>query len=127
MSHPRHSENMVAKKPDRARKVKRYGQLIGLKPGSFEEYAQYHANVWPEVLRAIRGCHIQNYSIFFRDDILFAYFEYVGDDFDQDMAKLARNPKMQEWWAIMKTMQQPATGRKDSDWWADMTEVFHCD
>ncbi|MGO8785803.1 MAG: L-rhamnose mutarotase [Terriglobia bacterium] len=30
--------------------TKRYGQIIGLKPGAYEEYAQYHAKVWPGVL-----------------------------------------------------------------------------
>ncbi len=107
--------------------MKRYGQVIGLKPGAFQKYAQYHANVWPEVLRAVRRCHIQNYSIFFKDDTLFAYFEYVGDDFDRDMAQLAADPKVQEWWAIMRTMQRPAPIRKDGEWWADMAEVFHAD
>ncbi len=28
---------------------------------------------------------------------LFKYFEYVGDDFETDMAKLAANPKNKEW------------------------------
>ena len=29
----------------------------------------------------IRQCNIRNYSIFHKDYLLFAYFEYVGDDF----------------------------------------------
>ena len=34
-------------------KVKRYGQLIGLKPEAYEKYVEHHANVWPQVLKTI--------------------------------------------------------------------------
>jgi L-rhamnose mutarotase len=107
--------------------VKRYGQVIRLKPGVKEEYVRYHANVWPEVLQMIHDCNIRNYSIFLKDDTLYAYFEYVGDDFDADMAKMAADPKTQEWWAIMGPMQQPIETRKEGEWWANMEEVFHTD
>ena len=69
--------------------MKRYGQLIGVKPEVFEEYKRYHAAVWPGILKMIHECNIRNYSIFHKDSVLFAYFEYVGDDFDGDMAKMA--------------------------------------
>ena len=105
--------------------MKRYGQVIRLQPGVKEEYVRYHANVWPEVLRMIHECNIRNYSIFLRDDTLYAYFEYVGDDFEADMAKMAADPKTQEWWAIMGPMQQPLENRKKGEWWANMEEVFH--
>jgi L-rhamnose mutarotase len=107
--------------------VKRYGQVIRLQPGVKEEYVRYHANVWPEVLQRIHDCNIRNYSIFLKDDTLYAYFEYVGDDFDADMAKMAADPKTQEWWAIMGPMQQPLETREKGEWWANMEEVFHTD
>jgi L-rhamnose mutarotase len=107
--------------------VKRYGQVIRLQPGVKDEYVRYHADVWPEVLHMIHECNIRNYSIFLRDDTLYAYFEYVGDDFDADMAKMAADAKTQEWWAIMGPMQQPLENRKKGEWWANMEEVFHTD
>ena len=107
--------------------MKRYGQVIGLRPGRLEEYARYHASVWPEVLKMIHECNIRNYSIFFKDDTLFAYFEYVGQDFDADMAKMAADPKTQEWWAVMGPLQEPLPTRQQGEWWANMREVFHTD
>ncbi|HVA01694.1 MAG TPA: L-rhamnose mutarotase [Terriglobia bacterium] len=107
--------------------MKRYGQVIGLRPGVLEEYVRYHADVWPEVLKTIRDCNIRNYSIFFKDDTLFAYFEYHGEDFDADMAKMAADPKTQEWWTIMEPMQAPIPTRQKGEWWAKMQEVFHTD
>ncbi|HSO86643.1 MAG TPA: L-rhamnose mutarotase [Draconibacterium sp.] len=107
--------------------MKRYGQIIGVKPEHFEEYKKYHAAVWPDVLKMITACNIRNYSIFHKDNQLFAYFEYVGDDFAADMAKMAADPTTQKWWSVMEPMQQPVENRKEGEWWANMEEVFHLD
>ena len=107
--------------------MRRFGQLIGVKPEKLEEYKRYHAKVWPAVLKTITACNIRNYSIFEKDALLFAYMEYVGTDFDADMAKMAADPVTQEWWAIMKPMQSPLPTRGPDEWWADMHEVFHLD
>lgn len=107
--------------------MKRYGQVIGVKPEHFEEYKKYHAAVWPEVLKMITACNIRNYSIFYKDNQLFAYFEYHGEDFAADMAKMAADPTTQKWWAVMEPMQQPVENRKEGEWWANMEEVFHLD
>ncbi|MEA3335209.1 MAG: L-rhamnose mutarotase [Chloroflexota bacterium] len=107
--------------------MQRYGQLIGVKPERLEEYKAYHANVWPEILDKIRDCNIQNYSIYYKDGMLFAYFEYVGEDFDGDMAKMAADPRTQEWWDIMMPMQEPVKTRAEGEWWAELEEVFHMD
>jgi L-rhamnose mutarotase len=107
--------------------MKRFGQVIGVKPEAFEEYVKYHADVWPGVLSMIRDCNIRNYSIFHNDGQLFAYFEYVGDDFEADMAKMAADPTTLEWWDIMMPMQQPLETRAEGEWWATMEEVFHTD
>ena len=107
--------------------MKRYGQVIGVDPQKLAEYKRYHANVWPEVLAKIHECNMRNYSIYQKDDLLFAYFEYHGDDYDADMAKIAADPKTQEWWDIMEPMQRPLETRKKGEWWAAMEEVFHTD
>jgi len=31
------------------------------------------------------------------DGLLFHYFEYVGDDYEADMTKMAAHPKTQQW------------------------------
>jgi L-rhamnose mutarotase len=107
--------------------MKRFGQVIGVKPETLDRYKAYHAAVWPEILDMISQCNIRNYSIFYKDHKLFAYFEYVGDDFDADMAKMAADPKTQEWWDIMMPMQEPVETRAEGEWWATMEEVFHTD
>ena len=105
--------------------MKRYGQVIRVKPDKLEEYKIYHADVWPEVLSMIHECNMRNYSIYHKDGYLFAYFEYIGDDFDADMTKMAADPVTQKWWDICKPMQEPLETRADGEWWANMEEVFH--
>lgn len=107
--------------------MKRYGMVIGLKPEAEKKYREYHAAVWPGVLARIRECNIRNYSIYLKDGLLFSYFEYHGDDFDADMAKMASDPATQQWWSIMKPMQSPLPTRQQGEWWANMEEVFHLD
>jgi L-rhamnose mutarotase len=107
--------------------MKRFGQIIRLKPGVLEEYKKYHTTVWPEVLATISKCNIRNYSIFHIDGTLFAYFEYHGSDFAGDMAKMAADPDTQRWWKITMPMQEPLPSRAEGDWWARAEEVFHVD
>ena len=107
--------------------MKRFGQLIGVRPEHFERYKKHHAAVWPEVLDMIKKCNMQNYSIYYKDNMLYAYFEYTGSDFAADMARMAADPKTQEWWSIMEPMQKPVDTRKSGEWWANMEEVFHID
>ncbi|HNR36622.1 MAG TPA: L-rhamnose mutarotase [Candidatus Hydrogenedentes bacterium] len=107
--------------------MKRYGMAIKVVPEKIEEYKRLHAAVWPDVLKKIKECNISNYSIYLKDDFLFSYFEYTGDDFAADMAKMAADPTTQRWWDVCKPCQSPLPTRKEGEWWADMEEVFHCD
>ena len=106
--------------------MKRYGQVIHVKPKKLQYYLELHQNPWPEVIQKIKDCNIQNYSIFLlQDHTLFAYFEYVGNDFDGDMAKMAADPETQRWWNTVKPLMQPIETRNTGEFWADMEEIFY--
>ena len=107
--------------------MRRFGQLIGIRPEHVDAYVAAHAAVWPGVLDRIRRSNIRNYSIFLHGDRLFATFEYVGDDFEADMARMAADPETQRWWAEMKPLQEPLPDRPEGEWWTTMKEVFHLD
>ncbi len=107
--------------------MQRFGQIIKVNEKDLESYKYHHAHPWPEINAMIKECNISNYSIYQKDGFLFAYMEYTGSDFDADMAKMAADPKTQEWWALMKPMQQPLDTRAEGEWWADMEEVYHLD
>lgn len=82
--------------------MQRMGMVIGLEPSKIAEYKRLHAAVWPEILALISECNITNYSIFLKEpeNLLFGYWEYVGEDFEADMTKMAAHPKNQEWWSV---------------------------
>ncbi|WP_417828014.1 L-rhamnose mutarotase [Thalassospira sp.] len=107
----------------------RHGQVIGVGADAIAEYKRIHADVWPGVLAKISECNIRNYSIFLKEpeNVLFAYFEYVGTDFDADMKKMADDPETQRWWSCCKPLQRPLDSRSEGEWWAEMEEVFHHD
>jgi L-rhamnose mutarotase len=107
--------------------VTRFGQVIRVRPGSVEAYERLHADVWPGVLATIDRCNIRNYSIFRHGETLFAYFEYVGDDFAADMVAMASDPITQEWWKLTDAMQEPFDDREPGSWWLTLPEVFHTD
>ena len=107
--------------------VRRFGQLIGVKPDRIDEYERLHAEAWPGVLAAIRAANIRNYSIFRHGTQLFAYFEYVGEDFAADMATMAADPTVIEWWKLTDAMQDPLPDREPGSWWKTIPEVFHTD
>jgi L-rhamnose mutarotase len=112
--------------------MKRHGMVIGLRKEKLEQYKQLHATVWPDVLKVIKECHIQNYSIYLRklDDgnyYLFSYFEYTGKDFPADMAKMAADPTTQHWWQLCKPCQKQLADHHPDEWWSSMEEVFHQD
>ena len=113
-------------------KPQRYGMVLGVKEDKIDEYTKLHAAVWPGVLKMIKECNIQNYSIYLRklpdgNHYLFSYFEYTGSDFEGDMAKMAADPTTQKWWSVCEPLQVPFEDRAEGEWWTAMKEVFHTD
>ncbi len=105
----------------------RYGQVIALRPEAEVEYIRYHAEVWPGVLKTIAECNIRNYSIFLRSGLLFAYFEYHGRDYEDDMRRMAADPETQRWWSLMDPMQARVADAEPGEKWSPLREVFHVD
>src|SRR5260370_22540007 len=102
--------------------MRRFGQVIGLNPDKIAEYERLHAGVWPGVLQTIAACNIHNYSIFRHGELLFAYFEYLGDNFEADMAKMAADPVTREWWTWTDPLQVPLEPRAPGVWWTALKE-----
>jgi L-rhamnose mutarotase len=107
--------------------MQRYASVIGMPTANQEEYERLHAAVWPEILAKIKEVNIQNYSIYRFGEVLFSYYEYTGTDYAADMAKMAADPKTQEWWSICEPLQRPIETRAEGEWWASIPEVFHVD
>jgi L-rhamnose mutarotase len=109
--------------------MQRMGWVIRVRADKISEYKSLHAAAWPEVLARIAACGIRNYTIYLREpeNLLFAHFEYHGDDFQADMTRMAQDEATRRWWALTEPCQEALESRRDGEWWAPMVEVFHCD
>ncbi len=110
--------------------MKRYSSVSEIRPEKLAEYQTLHADTWPGVLKRISASNIRNYSIHLRTfdngkQYLFSYFEYVGDDFDADMAAIAADEETQRWWAVCKPCLKAFADLPPGECWAPMLEVFH--
>ena len=109
-------------------KVKRVGMVIGFRPEKIEQYKALHADTNPGVRDLLNKYHMHNFSIFLHKIggryYEFGYYEYTGDDYEADMAKLDAEPRNKEWLVICDPMQIPLKGYKS---WAQMEEVYHND
>ncbi|UCG59632.1 MAG: L-rhamnose mutarotase, partial [Phycisphaerales bacterium] len=109
----------------------RHGSIIGMPEENILAYTQMHAAVWPGVLAAIDRANIRNYSIYLGqikpgEHLLFSYFEYVGDDFEGDMERIA-DEVTKTWWTYTDPLQVRLPGTAEGEQWKPMEEVFHTD
>lgn len=104
--------------------MQRFGMVIGIREEKLGEYKKLHAAVWPEVLEILKKHHISNYSIFQKDNLLFAYLEYAGENIEADFEKMGEEPVMKKWYEVCGPCQQPLSSRKEGEWWANMDQVF---
>ena len=105
--------------------VKRVGMVIGVQPDKIEAYKQLHADSNPGVRDLLSKYHMHNFSIFLQETggkwYEFGYYEYTGDDFKGDMAKLDAEPRNIEWLKMCDPLQIPLPG---ADGWTQMELIY---
>lgn len=69
--------------------------VLRVRPEKVEEYIRAHRDVWPEMLDALRGAGIRNYTIFRHGNQMFGYFE--ADDLAAAERYLAQQDVSTRW------------------------------
>lgn len=109
--------------------IQRFGAVIGLKSEFEQKYRELHANVWPSVLRRIELSNIRNYSIYttaiFGKKYLFSYFEYVGNNLDEDLKAMALDEDTQCWWKETDNCQVRLPNAMPDENWHSMEQLFY--
>lgn len=107
--------------------MKRVGFLMKIKPEVMEEYTYHHANVWPEMLDALRKHGWRNYSIFAKDDgTLFGYVE-VDDTFEKALEGMAGEEVNDRWQEFMAPYFEIPKGARPDQMMIELTQVFYTD
>lgn len=120
------TETTESEMPAITQNVKRVGMVVRLREDMIEEYKRLHADDNEGVRDLLTKYNMRNFNIFLHklDDgnyYEFGYYEYVGDNFEEDMKKLAAEPRNQAWLEICDPMQIPLEGYSG---WAEMERVY---
>ena len=98
---------------------------LQVRPDRMEEYAERHAAVWPEMLRALHDTGWTNYSLFLREDgLLVGYLETPDLAAAQD--GMARTDVNARWQAEMAEFFEDLDLPPDQGFW-QLAEVFNLD
>lgn len=88
-----------------------YAWVLEVRPGYEQEYQKRHAEIWPDMLTALKAAGVRNYNIFRHGLTLFGYFE--TDDLEATKAALATSDANRRWAEymapIMRIEIDPAT------------------
>lgn len=127
---PVHGPSNPVATPATSPGVKFYGSIVGLDPAKEKLYRELHANVWPEVVAAIRKANITNFNIYVTEiegrRYLVSTFEYVGTDPDKDFGSIAADPVTRDkWWPITDGCQIRLPGTPAGAQWRSMEQVMH--
>jgi len=104
----------------------RIGMVIGMRPDRISAYEALHAASHAGVRDLLTRYHMHNFSIYLKEledgrFYLFGYYEYTGTNYAADMARLAAEPRNQEWLSSTDPMQIPLPGETS---WSVMREVY---
>jgi L-rhamnose mutarotase len=106
------------------RPTNRVGFRLHVRPELIDEYRAHHADVWPEMLEALRRSGWHNYSLFLDDDgTMFGYFETTGTLADA-VAAMQHEPINARWQALMAPYFATGDSPADQQMRA-LDEVFH--
>lgn len=75
-------------------------------------------------VREILWLHgIRNQYYFALNDLIIMTFEYVGEDFQRDMAEMAAFPNVREYMVRMRRRDVPADRLSAMNWWAPLKRL----
>jgi L-rhamnose mutarotase len=104
--------------------LERLCYVFELAPGQEEEYLRRHAEVWPEVIDAIKDAGFANYSLFKRGREVYAYAE-CEPDVATAMARLEATEVNARWSEFIRSVMVRAVDESGRLLVAD--EIWHLD
>ncbi|HCC71671.1 MAG TPA: hypothetical protein DEQ09_11045 [Bacteroidales bacterium] len=107
--------------------VKRVGMVVKVKPEVIDEYKKLHADGNAGVRDLLEKYNMRNFSIYLvqladSNWYEFAYYEYWGDNLEENMKKLAEEPRNIEWLSKCDPMQEGIF--EEQEGWYHMDKIY---
>jgi L-rhamnose mutarotase len=97
-----------------------------VRPERLAEYRARHAQVWPDMLDALRAAGWRNYSLFLSGDgLLIGYLE--TDDYAAAQKAMAATEVNARWQEQMAPFFAGLDGQRPDEGFRPLPEVFHLD
>lgn len=106
--------------------MKRICFLLQVRADRLDEYLVRHAEVWPEMLDALRAAGWGNYSLFHRSDgLVVGYLE--TENFDRALAEMDALDVNARWQQEMQPFFELPDGERPDTVMTPLHEYFHLD
>ena len=105
--------------------MQRVGFRLQVRPEMMDEYVRRHAEVWPDMLQALRETGWTNYTLFLdrSDGTLFGYFE--TPDLAAAKAGMAAREVNARWQADMAPFFIALDGKRLDEGFLQLEDVFY--
>ena len=105
--------------------MQRVGFRLQVRPEMMDEYVRRHAEVWPDMLQALRETGWTNYTLFLvrSDGTLFGYFE--TPDLAAAKAGMAAREVNARWQAEMAPFFIALDGKRPDEGFLQLEDVFY--
>lgn len=105
--------------------MQRVGFRLQIRPEMMDEYVRRHAEVWPDMLQALRETGWTNYSLFLdrTDGTLFGYFE--TPDLAAAKTGMASREVNERWQTDMAPFFIALEGKRPDEGFLQLEEVFY--
>ena len=105
--------------------MQRVGFRLQVRPEMMDEYVRRHAEVWPDMLQALRETGWTNYTLFLdrSDGTLFGYFETL--DLEAAKAGMAAREVNARWQADMAPFFIALDGKRPDEGFLQLEDVFY--
>ena len=87
--------------------------ITKIKPEKEAEYKKLHDEIWDLVVKNGHLYHVRNYSIVKFEDMYVSFFEYIGDNFEEDMQKKNCLPITKKWQKLCKECYVEIDGKPE--------------
>ena len=107
--------------------TRRFCLTLDLKddPKLIADYKRHHDEIWPEIIRSIKGSGIEDMEIYLLGTRMFMIME-VNETFSFEAKAKADelNPTVQKWEELMWSFQQALPQAKRGEKWLLMERIF---